>query len=103
MHDPASPIRRLRKNTRGAAISVSSEAMVMGFRALCTGSNQAQFPKSVRATPLRAIFDETAHACGMGGRYMATFCAEGFEEMRSMSARSIFFACSSFCACSSNL
>src|SRR5256885_292633 len=103
MQEPAKPPRRRFRKSIGARRIVSAPAAVTGLRALISGSNQAQLPNSVRATPLRATLEVTLHACGSGGVYITTFCAGGFDEIRSMELRSMRLAWSSFCACSSNL
>src|ERR1051326_4070013 len=86
MHDPAKPARRRLSHTSGARRTVSTPATVTGLRALTAGSNQAQLPNSARATPRCATVAATVHACGIGGEYMTTCCAGGFDEMRSMPA-----------------
>src|SRR5215218_4733605 len=101
MQEPAKPERRRLRKSSGARTKASRPPAVTGLRALSCGSNQAQFPKSVRATPRRATAMATDHAWRMGGRYIVTFCAGGLEEIFSMVERSMRLAWSSFCACSS--
>src|SRR3989442_192112 len=92
MHAPAKPARRRLSHSSGARTKASTPPQLTGLRTLMPGSNQAQLPNSARATPRRATDDATAHACGIGGEYMTTFCAGGLEEMRSMEARSMCLA-----------
>src|SRR6266704_1372897 len=73
MHEPANPARRRLSHSSGAKMNAKRPAAVIGLRALMSGSNQAQVPKSARATPRRATAVATDHAREIGGRYMTTF------------------------------
>src|ERR1051325_2134072 len=92
MHAPANPALRRLNHSSGARRKVSAPPQVTGLRTLMPGSNHAQLPNSARATPRRATDDATPQASGMGGEYRTTFCAGGFDEMRSMPSRSMRLA-----------
>src|SRR5437588_12767044 len=92
MHEPAKPARRRLNQSSGARRNVSTPATVSGLRTLMAGSNHAQLPNSARAMPRRATDDATSQASEMGGVYITTFCAGGFDEILSIEARSMRLA-----------